>query len=109
MAIILCPIHGESDVASVSDLVAKAVLEGAPRPKMVHVVLKWGGEMEESVHEVDASAAESLRSAGLLSDDSLTVESFDTSFEVVCRLKVVCAQCLAEARARWDDEASEPR
>lgn len=105
MALILCPKHGESDVASVSELVAKAVLEGASRPNVVLISLNWGGEMEESVHEVDGSTAESLRSAGLLSKDSSTVESFDDSFEVVCRLKVVCAQCLAEAQARWDKEA----
>jgi hypothetical protein len=54
----------ESDIASVSDVVAAAVVQGAPRPDVANVVLEWGGEIGPSVHEVDSAAVTSSDNPG---------------------------------------------
>src|SRR6478736_635556 len=93
MAMFLCDKHGEVVASFVSPHVASAVNAGTDLDVLTITINEGFGT---SRNKVDQAFVAEIVSEGLLSADSLTGISEESSWEISCRLAPVCAQCLAE-------------
>ena len=97
MAMFLCGSHGEIVASFVSPSVAVAVNAGADLD-VLSITIDDG--LGTSVNEVDQAFVAEIVREGLLSADSLTGSSEESSWEISCRLEPVCGKCLAEWLSR---------
>src|SRR5689334_3738928 len=93
MAMFICEDHGEVVASFVSKDVAAAV---NARTRLDLAVITLNDGFGASAHHVDQHFVLELVKEGLLSPDTLSGVSEESSWEISCRLKPVCSDCLNE-------------
>lgn len=93
MAMFICENHGECVASFVSKSVADAV---NAKTDLDLSVITLNDGFGVSTHQVDRYFVSELVNDGLLSPDTLTGVSEESSWEISCRLKPICSSCLNE-------------
>ncbi len=96
MALIICPTHGESEVAFASKALVAAVLAGAIPPEPIRAVHLEIDSGLPSRHWVDSAFAAHLEAKFGLTADPLVVPPGEASFDVLCDLAPVCRSCMQD-------------